>query len=156
MSLHVDERRSSSSLKIHRGNLSIADWPTFKIDRALVQIQPDSVELIGLRLDDSLMPRGSLDLSGTLRPFDPQQTSTLSVKLDNFNLADLLGKEVGKLLDARIDTREVATSNFLSFSPNSLASTELAIAFRTPPTSGVTVAGFPFLSSLARTLGDKW
>ena len=156
MSLHVDERRSSSSLKIHRGNLSIADWPTFKIDRALVQIQPDSVELIGLRLDDSLMPRGSLDVSGTLRPFDPKDKSTLAVKLENFNLADLLGKEVGDLLDARIDTREVANSNYLSFSPNSLASTELAIAFRANLTSRVALAGFPFLGSLARTLGDKW
>ena len=156
MSLHFEEGRASSSLKIHRGILAIADWPVFKIDRALVQIQPDGVELIGMRVDDSLIPRGSLDLAGPLRPFDPGQTSRLGVKLENFNLADLLGKEVGKLLDARIDTREAANSNFLSFSSNSLASTELAIAFRANLTSRVALTGFPFLKSLARTLGDKW
>ena len=154
--LHVDETNLTRSLKVHRGNLAIAAWPPFKIDRALLQIHPDAVELVGLRLNDTLTPRGTLDLSGTLHPFDSAQHSTLAVKLDNFNLADLLGQDCGKLIDARIDSRSVSNSNSLSFKPDSLDSVELAIAFRSAVTSRVSLTGFPFLKSLARTLGDKW
>ncbi len=151
--LHFDENKSTCSLKIHRGNLAIAQWPVFQVDNALVQIQPNGVDLIGLRINDSLTPRGLLELSGPLNPFDPAQKSTLKVNLENFNLADLLGQELGKLLDARIDTRQLGNSNYLSFT-DSLASTELAIAFKCSLTSQVTVSGFPFLLRLASILDD--
>lgn len=156
VALTFDASKASSSLKIHRGNLAIADWPVFKMDRALVLFQPGVVELTGLRINDSMTPRGSLELSGTLRPFDPTQKSTLKVALDNFNLADLLGKDLGKLLDARIDSRQDDDSNVLSFTSGAMDSVDLSIAFRNTLTSQITLKGFPFLLSLARTLGDSW
>lgn len=154
-SLNFDDSKPTSSLKLHHGNLAIAEWPAFRLERAVLLLQPDAVEL-GLRVNDSLSPRGSLDLTGTLHPLDPAQQSTLAVKLENFNLADLLGLDVGKLIDARIDTRQASNSNVLTFSSDSLASVDLSIAFRNTLTSRVTLTGFPFLLSLGRTLGDKW
>ncbi|MEO0018073.1 MAG: hypothetical protein RLZZ522_1356 [Verrucomicrobiota bacterium] len=153
--LNFDDSKPTSSLKLHHGNLAIAEWPAFRLERAVLLLQPDAIEL-GLRVNDSLSPRGSLDLTGTLHPLDPTQQSTLAVKLDNFNLADLLGLDVGKLIDARIDTRQASNSNVLAFRADSLASVELSIAFRNTLTSRVTLTGFPFLLSLGRTLGDKW
>jgi hypothetical protein len=156
VTVHVDEGKTTSSLRIHRGTLAIAKWPVFKVDRALVQLRPDAAELVGLRIHDSMTPRGTLDLSGTLHPFDPSQSSSLTTKLENFNLADLLGPDLGKLLDARIDSIQDSNDNKLTFRSDSPDSIDLVVGFRNSLNSRVEMSGFPFLLSLSRTLGDQW
>jgi hypothetical protein len=155
-SLRMDKTHSQASLHLFRGNIQIAGWPIFKLDRAVMEFHGDETELNGLRVYDSQTKPGILELAGTIRPFSAESPSTLNVKLENFDLGELLGPEFSDLISARIDTRGASRPNSLSFLPSSRSSVDLALAFKSYLSSKVSVKGFPFLLSLVRTLNDKW
>jgi hypothetical protein len=155
-SLRMDKAHSQTSLHLFRGNIQIAGWPIFKLDRAVMEFHGDETELNGLRIYDSQAKPGILELAGTIRPFSAESPSALSVKLENFDLGELLGAEFSDLINARIDTRTAASPNSLSFLPGSRASVDLSLAFKSSLSSKVSIKGFPFLLSLVRTLNDKW
>lgn len=154
--LRLDKPNHQTALHLYRGNLQIDGWPTYKIDRAVMEFHGAETELVVLRISDSHPKRGILSLAGTLRPFATDARSTLSVKLDNFDLGELLGAEFTDLISAKIDTQPDVASNTLSFLPGSLASTDLNLAFKNTLSSKVTIKGFPFLLSLVRRLSDTW
>ena len=155
-SLSVVENKSWQSLNLHRGSLPLHGWPPLRIDRALMDIQPAGTDIIGLRLMDSLSPRGDLDLAGSINTLTPEARSTLSVKLRTFNLADLLGPEIGTLINLRLDTRDVPDSNYLAFPAANPAEAELAIAFTNSLSSSNSLTGLRFLAFLARSLDDSY
>lgn len=155
-SLRMDKTHSQTSLHLFRGNIQLAGWPLFKLDRAVMEFQGDETELKGLRIYDSQTKPGILELAGTIRPFAAESPSTLNVKLENFDLGELLGPEFSELVSARIDTRAASLPNSLSFLPSSRSSVDLALAFKSSLSSKVIIKGFPFLLSLVRTLNDKW
>ncbi|RFC43937.1 MAG: hypothetical protein DUW69_002111 [Verrucomicrobia bacterium] len=155
-SLRLDKTSSQTTLHLYHGNLQLADWPLFKIDRAVMELRATETKLLVLRITDSQSKHGILDLTGNILPFANRSPSTLSVKLDNFELGELLGPEFGELISAKLDTRPDASPNSLTFLPDSPADAELNLAFKSTLSSKVSIRNFPFLLSLVRTLNDKW
>ncbi|MEI7911070.1 MAG: hypothetical protein WCK77_15650 [Verrucomicrobiota bacterium] len=155
-SLRVDEASHQTALRLYRGNLQFSGWPSFKIDRAVVEFHATETELILLRITDSQSKHGTFDLAGSLQPLTSKTPTTLSVTLDNFDLGELLGAEFGELISAKIDTRTDAGKNQLTFTPGALADTDFKIAFKNTLSTKVSLKGFPFLQSLVRTLADRW
>ena len=155
-SLRMDDTAYQRTLHLYHGSLQLAGWPSFKIDRAVMEFRNTETELVVLRLTDSQPKHGILDLSGMLLPLASQSPSVLSVKLDNFDFGELLGSEFGDLISAKIDTRTDGATNSLRLLPNSPASADLNLAFKSALSSKVSVRNFPFLLSLMRTLNDTW
>ena len=157
-SLRFNQAGNDMALHLYRGNLQLATWPAFEIDRAVMGFNGAEIVLSGLRLVDSQPKRGILELAGTIRPFATDTPSILAVKLQNFNLGMLLGQEFSDLINAKIDSRVVssADANYLSFLPGSGASVDLDVAFKSTLASPVNIKGFPFLFSLVRALNDTW
>lgn len=154
--LRMDPERNETSLHLYRGSLQLAGWPSFKIDRGVMQFHGAETELIGLRLIDSQPKHGILELAGTLRPFATDAPTTLKVTLENFDLGELLGPELGALISAAVDTRAGTRSNTLAFVSGSSANVNLDLAFKSSISSKASLKGFPFLQSLVRTLNDRW
>lgn len=155
-SLTTVQNKSWKTLNLHRGSLAVRNWPVLKIDRALIDIQPTEIGITALRAGDSLTPRGDMDVTGSINTLDLSARSTLNVKLKAFNLADLLGQDIGKLLKLRIDSREVADSNYISFNAADPSDCEISVAFANSLTSDNNLGGLHFLSVLAKRLNDKY
>ncbi|KAB2642675.1 MAG: hypothetical protein DVB26_01800 [Verrucomicrobia bacterium] len=155
-SLRLDSATEQTTLHLYRGNLQLAGWPVFKIDRAVMEFRAAETELVILRVTDSQPKRGILDLSGRLQPWGSQSPSIFSVKLDNFDFGELLGPEFGDLITAKLDTRSDAAPSSLRLLLGSPTAAELNLAFKSTVASKVSIRNFPFLLSLMRTLNDKW
>ena len=152
--LRMDE--AYNQFRLYHGSLQISGWPAFKIDRAAMEFHDTETNLILLRITDSQPKHGTFDLSGSIQSFASKSPSTLSVKLDTFDVSELLGAELGELISAKIDTRPDTGSNSLTFLPGALASAELKVSFKNTLSTKVSVKGFPFLLFLVPTLNDKW
>lgn len=152
--LNLVPKKSWLTLNLHRGSLAIHDWPALKVDRALIDIRATEAEVLTLRITDSLANQGQMQVSGTINTQSPDDLSTLNVKLTTFNLADLLGPEIGKLLNLRIDSREAANSNYLALTSGAPGDAELAVSFSNSLAAASTLTGLHFLAFIARTVGD--
>jgi len=152
--LRMDE--TNHQLRLYHGSLQISGWPSFKIDRAAMEFHDAETDLILLRITDSQPKHGTLDLAGSIQSMATPAPSTLSVKLDNFDLGELLGADFGEMINAKIDTRPETGTNSLTFVSGALASAELKVAFKSTLSTKVNLKGFPFLQALVRALNDKW
>jgi hypothetical protein len=143
-------------LSLYQGNLAISGWLKLPLDRALVEFRGEETNIIGLRILNPKEDRGSFELSGTVFPYRPKQRSRLAVSLDSFELAGIIGPELGRLFSGRINSLPVAKSNYLSFMPSKEPSPKLEIAFHPASTSRLEVQGFPFLFALSQLLEYQW
>ena len=143
-------------LSLYKGSLAISGWPKLRLDRALIDFRGGETEIIGLRILNDKDDRGSFELSGTISPYRPQQSSSLAVSLNSFELTGLIGPELGRLFSGRVDSLPNAKSNYLSFMPTGNPQAKLEVAFHSAPTSLVEVQGFPFLSALSQILEYQW
>ncbi|MEX1049103.1 MAG: hypothetical protein WED15_06225 [Akkermansiaceae bacterium] len=155
-SLNPENIHGRPQLSLYRGDVTIAGWPKFRMDRALIEFGNNETEIIGLRLHQDQDERGSLEISGTVYPYQPDRASTLEVRLDAFELAGLTGPAMGRLISGRIDTLSTPEANFLSFRAGDSPAPTVQLAFRATPTSRIEIQGFPFLHSLSRMLDDIW
>ena len=153
-SLNVVPNKSWLTLNLHRGRLAIDGWPILKVNRALIDIRPTEAEILTLRITDSLASQGQMEVSGTINTQAPDELSTLTVKLTTFNLADLLGPDIGKLLNLRLDSREAANSNYLALTAGAPGDAELAVSFSNSLAAESSLTGLHFLAFIARTVGD--
>lgn len=144
-----------SQLQLNRGIVRIAGWPELRLDRSFMEFQADEVNIVSLRLLDSIDQQGFLLLAGSVMPHISNQRSALTVQLEAFPLAGLIGEEFASLVSARVKSRETTNANLLSFAPGNAGSEELAVAFETAVTE-LRLAYFPFLTTLARRLQDPW
>ncbi len=148
-------------LSLYQGDLAIAGWPKFRVDRAMIEFRGQETDIIVLRVhtetaEGKVDESGSLEVSGTVSPYKADQLSTLDVKLKTFELSGITGPALGKLVSGRVDSVSATKSNFLSFRPTGSPTPVLDVSFSTTPTSGITVQGFPFLFGLSQLLEDKW
>ena len=156
-SLNCVENKSLKTLNLHRGSMAIGKWPTLKIERSLIDVQSTEIGISSIRLTDSLAsPRGDMELSGSINTLDPSARSTLSVSLESFNLADLLGPEIAGILSLRIDSRQATDSNYLAFRAGDPSDAELSIAFSNALCAASSVANLRFLPFLSTKLNDKY
>lgn len=144
-------------MRLYRGELAIPGWPKYRMDRALIEFHGPETDIISMRVLHDTDDRGSLSLSGTISPYQPDQASNLTVTLDAFQISGIVGPAMGNIISGRIDSVSAAKSNFLSFSPAANPAAKLDLAFVVNPTSGIQLQGFPFLFSLSQLLdGNDW
>jgi hypothetical protein len=143
-------------LNFYKGEITLPGWPKFRLDRALVEFNGDEVDIKQLRVSHETDSRGIFELSGTARPYQPDRLSTLQVLVQTFELNGIIGPEMGRLINGRIDSAPVTKSNFLSFQPKEDSAPTLEIAFQVSPSSQIELRGFPFLLGLAQILDDPW
>ncbi len=156
-SFSSDAVTGKNQLRLFRGDLAIPGWPKFRLDRAFIEFRGLETEIIRMGLRDESDNSGSLNLAGTLLPYQPDRLSNLAVSLDAFPLAGLVGPTFGNLISGRIDSDPSAKSNFLSFKASHDFAPVLEIAFSVSPSSGIEIRRFPFLVSLAQLLDeDAW
>lgn len=155
-SLNPETANGRPQLSLYKGDIAITDWPKLRLDRALIEFRGAETNVIGLRVLHESDNRGVFELSGTVSPYQPDRVSSLDVRLESFELSGIIGPSLGKIISAKIDSRPVTTSNFLSFRPSENPALILDIAFQTSPTSQIQILGFPFLHILAQNLEDPW
>jgi hypothetical protein len=127
------------------------------MNRALIEFRGNEIDLVSLRVLHPTDETGSLELSGTISPYKPDQASSLTVSLDSFLVAGIAGPNLGRIISGRIDSVSATKSNYLSFQPNENSSPTLDIAFSVTPTSNIELQGFPFLIGIAQLLDDdEW
>lgn len=159
------------ALNLHRGTFGLSGWPAWNLDRIFLELAPDSIKVVSFRASDTVLPRGQMEISGVINTADPSASSSLSVKLSAFQVADLFGPDLAKFINFKLDSREVASSNYLSVVPASPQDAEIAVAFTSALSAGFlqpvtsdginsidaknSLAGFPFLSKLATALDDR-
>ena len=143
-------------LSLYRGDVSVTGWPKFQMDRALIEFRGNETDIIGLRLFKDQDERGTLDISGTIYPYQPDRLSNLELKLNAFELDGLIGPAMGRLVSGRIDSLSTTAPSSISFRAGDSPAPTVHIAFRAAPTSRIEMQGFPFLHSLSRMLDDIW
>jgi hypothetical protein len=154
--LSTSETKLSKTVNLHRGILTLRDWPALKLERALLEIAEDGTEVVSLRIGDSMTPRGEMDISGSINTRSPNTRSKLAVKLETFTLGDLLGADLGGLLNLRVDTQGPEGANLISFTAAAPDDAELKLTFTNSLSSSNNISGFRFLSLIARALDDSY
>jgi hypothetical protein len=154
-SFYPQGRSGHPQLQLGRGKVLIPGWPEYRLDRAFMEFRGDDVEVVSLRLLDPAGNRGSMILSGSLRPY-ADSASSLSVRVEAFPLSGVVGPGVANLVSATLETVETANQNFLTVGPGAEGPGALEIAFRAIPTSSVELRNFEFLKILAQRLDDPW
>lgn len=155
-SLNPDAVNGRSQVSLYQGEISITQWPKLRLDRALIEFHGRETDIIGLRILHESAKKGSMELTGTIYPYDPKRQSTLAINLDSFDISGMIGPALGGLISGEIDSLPAATSNFLTFSSAENSSAILDVAFRRNASSNLSLQGLPFLLALARTLEDSW
>jgi hypothetical protein len=143
-------------LLVNRGTIAIPGAPVWRLDRGHVEFRADDIDVIGLRLLHQTDNRGHMKLSGSIQPYETDRQSTLAVQLDSFVFDGLVGDRLGKIFVGRVNTSEVARSNFFSFTPAAETNGVLAITFEGSLATPFEVSGFPAFTLLARLLDDNW
>lgn len=156
-SFSMDTVNGTPRLSLFRGDLGIPGWPKFRLDRAFVEMRGKEIEIIDMGLHDESDDSGSLNLSGTISPYQPNLVSNLAISLHAFPLSGLLGPTFGNLISGRIDTEPSAKSNYLSFKATHDSEPAMEIAFASSAGSGIEIRRFPFLVTLSQMLDeDAW
>lgn len=153
-SLTPQNVNGNPQVSLYRGDVTVAGWPALKLDRALIVLRGENVDIVGLRVLHGKDDRGSMEFAGTVLPFHADEESTLEISLDAFDLLGLAGPELGHLFGGKIDSQPNLKSNRLTIRPNE-SSPMMEVAFRASPTSRIQVSGFPFLYGLAECM-DSW
>ena len=155
-SLYPRNASGRPQIRLNRGELKMAEWPAFRLDRALIEFRGSLTDVVGIRLFDPDDDLGYFELSGTIDPYNPQTDSTLKARLDSFPIQTVLGPELGRILSGRIDSREVAEANYLNFNTRGDEGADLVIAFRPSLSSQIQWSSLPVFTVLARGLADEW
>lgn len=143
-------------LLLNGGDLGINGWPKLVLDRSHIEFRGSEVDVVGMRIHHGADTHGVFELSGTVSPYAANRASTLAIRLDAYEIAGIVGPELGRLISGRVDTESSAKSNYLSFTPGEVPDPSLAIDFRKALSSNLELNGFPFLFGLSQILEDEW
>ena len=155
-SLNPQSAEGRIQLSLYRGVLAMTGWPKLQMDRALISFRGDETDIIGLRVLHETEDRGSLEVKGTVFPYQPERLSKLEVQASAFELSGITGPAMGKLFSGRIDSIPTPTSNFLAFRPATDPSLTMEVTFRSTPSESIEAQGFPFLFGLSQVFDDEW
>ena len=155
MSYYQNLKTGSPELRINKGLLNVADWPSFRVDRSSIGLNGREVDIQFLRLRSQSDDRGNIEFSGKVLPYSPDARNELSVKLDTYRISDLMGS-MSFLLLGKVDTRDVKDSNVFRFNASEEPKVELEVAFASSLTSTLGMERFPFLHQLSRRFDDPW
>ncbi len=151
-----------AELRFNGGLFKADGWPSLALDRSYMNFSGKDLEIKSLRFELPLAPdqknpdRGSIQLSGTVQPLDPNASHTLAVKLDSFMLSPILGADLGRFFHGRLETVETPKSNFLLVTPGIPEPAKLELAAKNALDSRIDLSGFAFLPVLSKVLKDEW
>ncbi len=144
------------SVRLFRGEMHIPDWPAFRVDRALLEIHPDEVEIASMRLFHELDNTGNIELSGKFNPSGSATEQSLVVRMNSFNMNGIAGLSLGHLVSGRVDSRDIpGDGNRLSFSSSTPAGL-LHVAFTSSSNSLPRLNNFSFLRKLSELTDNPW
>lgn len=155
-SLYPENINGHPTVRLFKGDVKIPDWPAFRLDRSLLEFNGTDVQIVSLRLLHELDPQGTIEISGSIRPYEFQKEQFLAVKVDTFNLNGIAGPVLGNLIAGRIDTREAEGSNRIRFSTGSTPASSLDLAFSASVNSPTRLNGFPFQAVLSQLFENRW
>ncbi len=155
-SLSYIDSGKQPQLNLSLGDLVIIGWPKLRLDRSLIVIRGDELNVVNLRMLYESDTRGTLEFSGNIAPYKPDQMSSLVATLDAFQISGIAGPVLGRLFSGRIDSLVNSKSNQLSFLSTANPSAKLEVAFQSNPSSPFELQGFPFLFALNQLLDDPW
>ncbi|RYD33627.1 MAG: hypothetical protein EOP87_10660 [Verrucomicrobiaceae bacterium] len=126
------------------------------MDRALMEIHQDEVEIVSMRLFHELDNTGNIEFSGRFNPAGSAAGQSLQVKMNSFNMNGIAGTSLGYLVSGRMDSREIpGKTNTLSFSSSKPAG-QLHVAFTSSSNSLPRLNNFSFLRKLSQLTDNPW
>ncbi|WAC21213.1 hypothetical protein OVA24_07430 [Luteolibacter sp. SL250] len=144
------------SVRLFRGEMHVPEWPVFRMDRALLDIKQNGVEIVSMRLFHELDNLGNIELTGAFDPSATGKEQSLEVKMNSFNMNGIAGTSLGHLVAGRVDTREIPGGrNELSFSSSNPAG-RLHVAFSSSSNSLPRLNNFSFLRKLSQLTDNPW
>jgi hypothetical protein len=144
----------SPSVRLFRGDVKIPGWPLFRLDRSLLEIKENNLEIVTLRLLHELDHVGNIELSGTFDPAATSKEQKLGVKMSSFNLNGIAGTSLGYLIAGHVDSRDTLGENHLTVSGTSGG--KLKVAFASAPNTFPKLHSFPFLGKLTKLTDNPW
>ncbi|MES2982572.1 MAG: hypothetical protein V4727_09690 [Verrucomicrobiota bacterium] len=149
-------------IRLIKGLLKMKGWPSLALDRSYIQVGERELDIKSMRFQIPLMEnqkipdKGSMDLSGVIRPLDHGATHQLMVNLDSFQISHLLGSGLGRFFHGKTITKPEDTSNTLQFTPGSGQDALLKLNITNALDSRVSLSQFKFMGQLAFALDDRW
>lgn len=144
---------------IYAGTLDLPFWPTFLIERGIIDFPAGATRLTSLRIRDSLPDLnneflvGDAEVSGEI-PHDPAEAANLNLVLDGFQIEALIGEEAGRIFIGRVDTASHDQAGIMRLSREE--GLQMRAELVASPRSQLTFNHFPFLAFLARAIDDRW
>jgi len=156
VSIYPNSIDGNSEIRLTQGNFTSTAWPSLRLDRALLELREQDVQVVSLTLQHAKDDKGKIALNGTLHPLTVDRDSTLSVKAESFLLSYLVGEDLERFISGRVDTKSSAKSNYLSFEPKAKSPVKLVLDWNNSINSQIDVSNFPFLYSLVQVTQDSW
>lgn len=156
-SFYPNHKNGVPSVRLFRGELHVPQWPMFRVDRAMMAVSRDEVEIVNLRLFHELDNNGYMELTGKFNPSTPAVEQSLDVKMTSFNLNGIAGTSLSNLVVGRFDSREIPGSqNHLTFSSSIPTGGKLQIGFASSPNTLPRLNNFSFLRYLSQITDNPW
>jgi hypothetical protein len=144
------------SLRLFRGEMSIPEWPMFRVDRALLDFKGNEVDIVSMRLFHELDNLGNIELFGKIDPSATNKEQSLGVRMNSFNMNGIAGTSLGHLVAGRVDSRDIpGEKNEFAFSSSNPAG-RLNVAFASSSNSLPRLNNFSFLRKLSQLTDNPW
>lgn len=149
-------------IRLNRGLLKMKGWPSLELDRSYIQVRGKELDIKSLRFrmpavqSQGIQDKGSVVLSGVIKPQDEGVTHKLDVNLESFQISPLLGSGLGRFFHGKTVLNPDENSNTLQFTPGSGQDALLKLNMAHAIDSRIGVSQFKFLGNLSVVLGDRW
>ncbi|NWK57206.1 hypothetical protein HW115_16405 [Verrucomicrobiaceae bacterium N1E253] len=129
------------------GTLKIPDWPQMQLASGVLTLKSKSAD-IEARLVSESSNQGEITLKGSL-PNNTRTAASLDVSAKNFPMEELLGKEMGRLIQGNIQSRSGSFSYDYNKAP------EEALSFNLPfNATELFMSGLPMFKDLKKLTGE--
>lgn len=151
-----------AEVRLRGGLFEFDAWPPMALDRSYIKVSDGTFQIQSLRFiipkgtNDRRIDKGFINFSGTVTPMQAVTTHRLDANVGELRLQYLLGTDLGQFFVGNVDSKDTPSSNFLTFSPDSLKSSALELTLTNSLDSRIDLGGFKFLSQLAVALDDRW
>ena len=154
----LDPSADTANLQFEGGDLSIAGWGDFGLELASLQFEPSGIRLGTLRLTPAASDKGEIEIRNPDNlPLQLGQGETeLRIRVSKLPVSSLSGAAMGSWLTATIESPEDGPEGSFRFIGGAAPGFSCRIPFQAAAASESRASGFPFLSVLAKELGESW
>ncbi len=155
--------RTHGEIRLSQGMLKMKGWPTLSLDRSYVRVRKGELDIQTFRLcwpqvqSSEKSDKGFIDFTGKIRPGNSDETHILSAQLDDFQIAYLLGEDLGRFFRGAVTNRiGKDESNQLKIKINSDHQLDLNLHLTQATGSRIQLHQLKFLGHLSVSLEDLW